>query len=81
MTAWLPSHREGWTSDLNSYFPETVVENDFIRLDLHESRLILSLKTGARWPQYSRAAEPVHLKWKSEIEKRCAPPRPKSTAP
>ena len=66
---WLTNNRDDWQSDINTYYPETVVENDFIRLNIQNMRVIFSLKTGDSWPQYSRAAAPIHLKWKTEIEK------------
>ena len=66
---WLKNNRDDWKSDINTYYPETVVENDYIRLNIQKSRIILTIKGGDRWPQYSRAVEPIHLKWKTKIEK------------
>ena len=66
---WMTNNRDDWKFDINTYYPETVVDNDYIRLNIQKSRVILSIKEGDRWPQYSRAIEPVHLKWKSEIDK------------
>ena len=69
INTWMINNRDDWKSDINSYYPETVVENDYVRLNIQNTRVILSIKAGDNWPQYSRAAEPIHLKWKAEIEK------------
>lgn len=73
INTWLIQNNKKWTFDIITYVPITVVENDFIRLNISESVLILSIKDEDKWPQYSRSIKPINLKWKSEIEKLSEP--------
>jgi hypothetical protein len=70
---WLLDNNKFWVLDINSYVPVTVVENDFIQLNILQNRLVLSIKKEGGWPQYSRSIKPIHLKWKAEIEKLSEP--------
>ena len=69
INTWLLNNRDDWKFDINTYYPDTLVDNDYIRLNIQKSRVILSIKGGDSWTQYSRAIEPIHLKWKNEIKK------------
>jgi hypothetical protein len=73
INTWLIQNNKNWTPDFNSYALITVVENDFIRLNILKDGLILSIKKDDAWPQYSKPIKPIHLKWKTEIEKLSEP--------
>jgi|GEM_PF-2985921 len=68
---WLLENKSKWEPDpYVTFVPETILENEFIHLNIQEASIIVSIEsTDEFWMQYSKKISPIHVKWIAEIEK------------